>query len=500
MNINYDTCTREELIASHKEQVSKYEQLAHELDQLKRMLYGAKSERFISTQSPDQLNLFASTAAETPSTKEDTTHQVRAHERKEKIKRIPVRKDFPDHLPRRVVTIKPQEDTSALELIGTEQTKVLNYIPPQIEVIVFEREKYKRINTDGSIEILIGDLPDRGIDKGNTTPAFQSHVITDKYLDHLPLYRQHKRLERLGLDMPQSTLNDIVRRIALLLTPMCDIIVEKTLQSQYTQADESSIRVLNKDHEGGSKKGCMQVVHAVNERLAYFRYTPTKEKHHLLELLEGFSGFLQTDGNVSYKGKDAEQGVTLFHCWAHARRKFDQSLENDGQKASHMLGEIQLLYAIERRARDTLMSDTETLSLRQKESLPILNRMKSWLDQESMTALPSSAIGKAIAYTLNHWQGLTIYAHHGHLQIDNNLVENLIRPLALGRKNYLFAGSNDGAKRAAIFYTLFAVAKLNDIEPQSWLTNVLYRIQGHPINRLDELLPVTGYQFVDLPY
>jgi transposase len=499
VKIDYDSCTREELIEAHKEQVRRYEQLAHELDQIKRMLYGAKSERFVSTQIPDQLNMFAPDATEAQPSSEDT-HQVRAHERKEKIKRIPVRKDFPDHLPRRVVTIKPEEDTDELELIGKEQTKVLNYVPPQIEVIVFEREKYKRTNADGSIEILIGDLPDRGIDKGNTTPAFQSHVISDKYLDHLPLYRQHKRLKRLGIDMPQSTLNDIVRRIALLLTPLYELIVEKTLQSQYLQADESSIRVLNKDDENGSMKGCMQVVHAVCEKLAYFRYTPTKEKHHLLELLEGFSGYLQTDGNASYKSKDAEQNVTLLHCWAHARRKFEQSLENDEQRASHMLTEIQLLYAIERRARDALLSNTELLALRQQETIPVLHQIKAWLDQESIVVLPSSAIGKAIAYTLNHWQGLTRYTVHGYLQIDNNPVENLIRPLALGRKNFMFAGSNNGAKRAAIMYTLFAMATLNGIDPPSWLTNVIYRIQSHPVNRLHELLPLKGYQFVDIPY
>jgi hypothetical protein len=276
--------------------------------------------------------------------------------------------------------------------------------------------------------------------------------------------------------------------------------VEKTLQSQYLQADESSIRVLNKDDENGSMKGCMQVVHAVCEKLAYFRYTPTKEKHHLLELLEGFSGYLQTDGNASYKSKDAEQNVTLLHCWAHARRKFEQSLENDEQRASHMLTEIQLLYATERRARDALLSNTELLALRQQETIPVLHRIKAWLDQESIVVLPSSAIGKAIAYTLNHWQGLTRYTVHGYLQIDNNPVENLIRPLALGRKNFMFAGSNNGAKRAAIMYTLFAMATLNGIDPPSWLTTVIYRIQSHPVNRLHELLPLKGYQFVDIPY
>jgi hypothetical protein len=254
---------------------------------------------------------------------------------------------------------------------------------------------------------------------------------------------------------------------------------------------------MTQDKEDSTIKGCMQVYHAVEKRQAFYLYTQTKEKENLLQHLKDYAGNLQVDGNVSYDElKKAYPKITVSHCLAHARRKFEQALENDRERATHVMTEIQKLYAIERRVKEEKLNTEETLQIRKQESIPILDALKAWLDREYDQVLPASVIGKAIAYTLRRWKGLCEYAQSGNLLIDKNLVENIIRPLALGRKNYLFAGSHDGARRAATFYALFATCKLNDINPYRWLHDVLIRIQEHPVNRLNELLPLESYQYL----
>jgi len=251
---------------------------------------------------------------------------------------------------------------------------------------------------------------------------------------------------------------------------------------------------LTHDKPKSSVKGCMLVHHAPVKGLCFFAYKRTKEKVKLLEALQDYAGYLQVDGNVSYEEMGSRNGVTLLNCWAHERRKFDQALDNDKERASHVLGLIQQLYAIERHARDECLDATAILALRQTESIPILNELHEWLLIQYDAVLPKSVISKAIRYTLKRWDALTVYTTEPRLLIDNNPVENLIRPLALGRKNYLFAGSHEAAQRTAIFYSLFATCKLNNIEPIGWIKDVLVRLADHPVNRIEELLPLQGYR------
>jgi len=329
------------------------------------------------------------------------------------------------------------------------------------------------------------------------SPGLLSNVITDKYLDHLPLYRQSQRFARAQVHLSRSTLAGWVGQCSNLLQPLYEELKKEVLSSDYLQVDESSIRVMTQDKEDSTIKGCMQIYHAVETKQAFYLYTQTKEKENLLAHLRSYAGNLQVDGNVSYDEiKKAYPKITVSHCMAHARRKFEQALENDRERATYVMTEIQKLYAIERRARDGLMDIPAIAELRKQESIPILDALKKWLDREYDQVLPASTIGKAIAYTLKRWKGLCEYAQSGNLQIDNNLVENIIRPLALGRKNYLFAGSHDGARRAATFYSLFATCKLNNIDPYRWLRDVLSRIQDHPVNKLSDLLPLANYRYL----
>lgn len=508
MKLNYNSCSREELVEALKAQEEinkkqaeenqrqqrKIEQLEFDLTQLKRLVYGRKSERFVPDVPPEQMRMVFSGAEPDPEAGQQDLEKIQ-YERKKpnKQKKQPARQPLPEHLPREDTVIEPAGDTTGMKCIGEEVTEELEYEPGKIYVKRTIRPKYvDPDNEDNGVTIAV--LPSRPIDKGIAGPGLLSRVIVDKYLDHLPLYRQAKRFKREEIPLPRSTLGDWVRQCADLLSPLYEKLKETALTADYLQVDESGIRVLTRDKPDSSVKGCMLVHHAPVKRLCFFKYTRTKEKVRILEALRGYSGYLQVDGNVSYEEKGQQDDVTLLNCWAHARRKFDQALDNDKDRASHALYLIQNLYAIERHARDEGLDAAGILALRQKQAVPVLDALFKWLDAQYDQVLPKSVIGNAIQYTLRRQEALRVYTIDGKLLIDNNLVENLIRPLALGRKNYLFAGSHDAAQRSAVFYSLFATCKLNDIEPFTWLRDILTRIKEHPINRIEELLPVVGYQ------
>jgi hypothetical protein len=207
------------------------------------------------------------------------------------------------------------------------------------------------------------------------------------------------------------------------------------------------------------------------------------------DILKDYQGYLQTDGYVAYEDFDKRQGITLIHCMAHARRKFSEALQNDQSRAEHALSMFQKLYAIERSIKEEQLNYEEILNLRQEQAVPILKNMKDWMTREYIKVLPASPIGKAIAYSLPRWDKLSIYASNPILNIDNNPVENAIRPIAIGRKNYLFAGSHDAAQRAAMIYSLFATCRQHNINPYDWLKDVLERLHLYTTNNISELLP-----------
>ncbi len=249
------------------------------------------------------------------------------------------------------------------------------------------------------------------------------------------------------------------------------------------------MRVLDREKKGRCHLGYMWVYHSPPDGLVLFDYRKGRSRAGPNDILQNFTGYLQTDAYGGYNDITAKSAVTAVGCFAHARRYFKEALSADAQRSGWMLEHIQRLYAIEAQARVDQCDSEARYRLRQKHAQPILAEIKTWLDEQSKHVLPKSALGKAIGYALGQWPRLERYTEQGFLEIDNNWIENAIRPLALGRKNYLFAGSHDGARRAAIIYSLVATAKKHDVEPVAYLKDVITRIAEHPYNKLNLLLP-----------
>lgn len=455
-----------------QEQVS---QLKHELEQLKRLIFGAKSERFVPDNNEEQLTLFEEAPVETAPEPE----MVSAHSRKRK----PVRQALPEHLPREVIVIEPAVDRFGLRKIGEEVTETLDYRPARLTVIRRVRPKYVDPQTD---KIIIAQLPARPIDKGIAEPGLLAHVVIEKYVDHLPIYRQVQRFKREGIVLPRSTLEGWVASVANLLVPLHERLTELVLESGYIQADETPIAVQDPakaSKKGKTHRGYYWVYHAAGEKLVLLDYQRGRGRDGPGNFLQDYRGALQSDGYAAYDM--FEKQVTAYNCWAHARRYFFEAQDNAKELAEHALLEIGKLYQVERELKEA--THEERKRVRQERAVPVLNQFKQWLMQNR--SLPKSPWGKAVNYSLSRWEKLERYTEDGQIEIDNNLVENAIRPIALGRRNYLFAGSHDAAQRAAVIYSLLTTCKKHDVNPQEWLSDVLKRIPTHPHKQIDELLP-----------
>jgi hypothetical protein len=289
--------------------------------------------------------------------------------------------------------------------------------------------------------------------------------------------------------LSDSTLNGWFNATADLLGPLYDVLLKELLEGDYLQADESPIGVQDSHKDGALHKGYQWVYRNPVKRLVLFKYHPGRDRKAPEEILKTFSGALQTDGYIAYQNMQTKGKITFLACMAHARRYFEKALDNDKTRAEEMLKMMQQLYSMERKAKEKAVGAIIIKRYRRMFALPVLEKMEKWLATNIIEVLPQSAIGKAIAYTTNLWPKLKGYIEDGRYEIDNNLIENAIRPLALGRKNYLFAGSHKAAQRAAMMYSFFATCKINKVEPLAWLTDVLERIPEHKANKLNELLP-----------
>lgn len=458
-----------------------------ELAQLKRLIYGTKSERFVPAVPDEQLKLIPESEQQAVVSPPGEVEQVQFKCKKQQPEIKPTgRLPLPEHLERKEIIIEPDEDTSGLKCIGHEVTEELEYEPGKLYVNQYIRPKYARPDSEG---IVTAPLPSRPIDKGRVGPMLLAHIIISKFTDHQPLYRQSKMFGREGYQVPPSTLGDWLKAAFNLLDPLFGLHKRIILKQDYLQGDETPIKVLDKGKKGRPHKGYHWVYQAPLINAVLFDYQKGRSREGPKEMLKEFCGWLQTDGYQVYEEIGKNKNIQLLSCMAHARRKFEQALDNDAQRAGYVLSKMKILYDVERRARNKDLAHTQRLTLRMQESEPVLEELGQWLKENYVQVVPKSLIGKAIHYSLSRWDKLCLYTTDGKLEIDNNLVENSIRPVALGRKNYLFCGSHEGAKRAAMFYSFLGTCARNNINPQVWLADIFRRIPDQSIQNLEELLP-----------
>jgi transposase len=487
-NLDYQKIIAEKDAFIHKTILEKDAQIAllkHELAELKRLIYGSKSERFVPT-DPRQGILFE--LAQEQAVQEPVQQISYTRSRKEEKKK-PLRLELPAHLPRIDQVIEPEGLPQGARKIGEAITEVLDYEPANVHVLRIIRPKYLIASNDEQTQIVIANLPTMPIPKGNAGPGILAHILISKFVDHLPFYRQVQIFKRQDLAIAESTLGGWFNASCRLLEPLYDTLKKKILSSAYLLGDETPIAVLTKDKPGSTHKGYHWVYQDPINKLVLFDYQPGRGREGPDELLKDFQGYLQTDGYTAYDNLKNKDKIIQLACMAHARRKFEHARDNDPQRAEKALLMFGKLYDVEREAREKNLQTEEIRLLRQERSVPVLKVMESWLREEIIQVLPASAIGKAFAYTLKLWPRLVRYIDDGRLHIDNNMVENSIRPVALGRKNYLFAGSHDAARQAAMLYSLLATCKINNVEPFSWLKQTLQVIPDHPANKLYKLLP-----------
>lgn len=489
---NYKALYEATLVMNHQ-LLTQLTQLQSQMQQLTKLLNGFKSERFVpSTVSVDQPTLdlvFEEAAAATrlADVEKKTIHFKKKQPTEEKR----VVRNFPSHLRVEEKIIDPKEDVSNCKKIGQETIDRLDYHPGELFISRTILNKYA-CPVDGNpseIRIITAARPVHAIERSIAAEGLLAQLIIDKYVDHLPLNRQMERFKRAGVTLADSTLADLVRQTAELLNPLGNALLKAMSAYDYWHCDETGIKVLDRKKKKDTHNGYFWVYRAGNAPLVYYDYRPGRGSEGPDDILKLLQGFLQVDGYGVYDHFDEWKHITVMYCMAHARRKIFDSLANDEARASYALTEIKKLYDIEAYCKEHHLSVDQITEKRQAEAVPILETLGKWMKEQYMQVLPKSDIGQALAYSIKRWDKLSLYATNGKLHIDNNAVERSVRPVALGRKNYLFCGSHEAAKRTALLYSLLITCKLNDVNPYDWLKDILTRIPSHPISRIAELLP-----------
>jgi transposase len=477
-----------ELLASRDSEI---EQLKLLIAKLRRMWLGRKSEKL--QRQIEQLELRLE-ALEMNQAEKDAG-QPRTTERSQQSAR-PSRQPLPEHLPREVRTHLPKEVAcpdcgGALHKLGEEVSEILERLPARFYVIRQVRVKLACGSCDKIVE---GKAPSRPIERGLAGPGLLAHVLVSKYGDHLPLYRQAEIFEREGVELARATLADWVAETSELVKPLIAALREHVMEGEKLHADDVPVPVLAPGL-GKTKTGRLWT-YVRDDRPAgdatpaavWFAYSPDRKGEHPREHLKEFRGTLQADGYAGFAQIYEAGNIQEAACWAHVRRKFyDIEVAHKSAVAREALERIAALYGIEKEIHGR--SPEERLAVRNERSRPLLEALKQWLEEILGRLSKKSDTAMAVRYALGRWEALLRYCNDGRLEIDNNAAERSLRAVALGRKNYLFAGSDRGGESAAVLYSLIGTAKLNGIDPEAYLRNILSRIAEHPINRIAELLP-----------
>ena len=465
--------------AHNKETDILLEQIRH----LRAQLFGRKSEKIQG--GPQTLPLFDMPEPAQEDEPDEKVH-VPAHDRRKRG-----RKPLPEELPRVEVVhdIDDADKTCAcgcqLTRIGEEVSEQLDIIPAKMQVIRHIRPKYACKNCEGVEDdgptVKIAPVPPRIIPRSIATPGLLAQILTAKFVDHTPFYRQEKQFLRLGVEISRTSMCSWAMQVASSSQPLLNLFIDEILSSFVIQADETTLQVLQEPGRDPTTKSYMWIFRRGDpERpVLIYQYHPTRGGDVAKAFLRDFEGYVQTDGYSGYDFLDHEEKIRHIGCMAHARRKFMDVVKAQGKKngsAQKALNYIRKLYRIEKEAREKGLSPDERYQVRQKESKPILNQFKNWLDRAALRTPPKGLLGKAIAYTLNQWDRLVGYIEDGRLSIDNNGAENTIRPFVVGRKNWLFAGTPEGAEASALLYSLIETARANNLEPYAYLRFIFEKL------------------------
>lgn len=467
------------------------EKLELQIARLKRMQFGRSSERLARI---DQLELIVE-ELEASCAQIDSESTAPADSAAATPRKAPTRKPLPEHLPRETLLHEPESSCpqcgSQMRRIGEDISEMLEYVPAHWKVLRHVRPKLGCRCCEQIVQMPAASRP---IERGFAGPGLLAHVLVSKYADHLPLYRQSAIYARDGVKLDRSTLADWVGACARLLTPLVDALRRHALGAAKLHADDTPVPVLQPGR-GTTKTGRLWT-YVRDDRAAgdetppavWFRYSPDRKAAHPAEHLQRFSGILQADGYAGFDRLYETGRIVEAACWAHVRRKFYDIHKTTGSPiAQQALARIGALYEIEREIRGRPANERQ--AVRRARAGPLLDELHEWLQLSLSTISAKSELAIAIRYALTRWTALVRYAGDGRIEIDNNAAERALRNVALGRKNYLFAGSDAGGERAAAIYSLIGTAKLNGLDPEAYLREVLARIADHPINRIDELLP-----------
>jgi transposase len=473
---------------------SEIEQLKLLIAKLRRMQFGRSSEKL--DRQIEQLELRLETLqmndAETVAAMPEQIASV------EPVSRS-ARRPLPAHLPREIRTHLPKQKAcpdcgGELRKLGEDVSEVLERIPSRFEVIRHVRIKLACACCE---RIVQAAAPSRPIERCVAGPGLLAHVLVSKYGDHLPLYRQSEIYAREGVELDRSTLADWVGGTSRLLEPLVEALRRHVMSGSKLHADDTPVPVLAPG-QGKTKTGRLwtyvrddRPAGDVTPPAVWFAYSPDRKGEHPRAHLSQFTGTLQADGYAGFDQIYQQGRIQEAACWAHVRRKFyDLQVAHKSPVAAEALERIGALYAIEKEIWGR--SAQERGEMRDKRSRPLLGSLKQWLEETLDKLSRKSDTAVAVRYALGRWEALMRYCDDGHLEIDNNAAERALRAVALGRKNYLFAGSDRGGEHAAAIYSLIGTAKLNGIDPEGYLRNLLSRIAEHPINRIEELLPWTS--------
>jgi transposase len=482
------------IVAQHEQLLSHQHEIQHLtllIAKLQRMQFGRKSEKV--ERQIEQLEL---KLEELEANRSEQAPPLEQPSPTPRTAGKPARRPLPPHLPREVKTHEPEQQCcpecgGTLSKLGEDVSEVLEYIPESFKVIRHVRPKLSCTACDVIVQ---APAPSRPIERGIAGPALLAHVLTSKYCDHLPLHRQNAIYARQGVDLEDSTLADWVGASSRLVQPLVEALRRYVLGGDKLHADDTPVPVLAPGN-GKTKTGRLWT-YVRDDRpsgdtaapAVWFAYSPDRKGEHPQQHLRDFTGTLQADAYAGFNQLYENGRIQEAACWAHVRRKFYELMEaHKSPIATEAVERIAALYAIENEVRGR--APDERRQVRQARSRPLLDAMHDWLESSLPKLSKKSDTSAAIRYTLALWDALVRFCDDGRTEIDNNAAERALRCVAIGRKNYLFAGSDRGGERAATFYSLIGTAKLNGLDPEAYLRELLTRIADHPVNRIAELLP-----------